>query len=121
MEGSKSGSFINNPTFLHDNKLYFSRINKDKCCEYKREKKHAQGGAISQTDMIHVMLKYSEVMTKHVFITITTFSPDLLYIDIYTKILSIDNTTRDGSQVGLLSDDIQIGLSIFEWGQHRKK
>ena len=66
------------------------------------------------------MLKYPEVMTYLVFVTIPTISLDLHNSEIDINISSGENNTEDGAQVGVLADAIQIRLSIVEWRQHQK-
>ena len=59
-------------------------------------------------------------MTDLVFLTIPTMSLYLHYSDIDINRFGEENTTEDGAQVGVLSDVIQIRLSIVEWRQHQK-
>ena len=66
------------------------------------------------------MLKYPEVMTYLVFVTIPTMSPDLHYSEIDINRFSGENATENGAQVGVLSDAIQRHISIVEWRQHQK-
>ena len=85
----------------------------------KRDKKHDQGIEISQTDIRRIMLKYPEVMTDLVFVTIPTMSPYLYYSDIDINTFSGKITTEDGAHVDVLYDVIQRRLSIVEWRQHQ--
>ena len=73
-----------------------------------------------QTDILRIMLKYPEIMTYLVFVTIPTMSPYLNYSDIDINRFGEENTTEDGAQVGVLSDVIKIRLSIVKWRQHQK-
>ena len=71
-DGHKNGKLITNSTFLHNTKLTASKYNGDKLRQKKRGNSHASGSAISLTEMLHSMLKYSEVSTDLNFICIPT-------------------------------------------------
>ena len=113
MEGSNYGLLITKETLLHNTKFSPSNVNLDKYCDHKRDRKHDQGIEIRKTYILRVTLKYTEVMTYLVFVTIPTMSPFLHYSGIDVNRFSGKNTTEDGAQVGVLSDAIQRRLSIF--------
>jgi hypothetical protein len=56
VDGSKSGSLVTKSSFLHNTKVTSTKINEDKERETKRENKRVQGRAISQMEMLHMML-----------------------------------------------------------------
>ena len=56
--------------FLHNTKVSTSKINEDKAREDKRENSHVQGRVISHMEMLHVMIKYPEIINDLDFINI---------------------------------------------------
>ena len=95
VEGSNSGLLITKATLLHNTKFSSSNINQEKYCEQKRDRKHDHVIEISETDILYVMLKYPEVMTDLVFVTIPTMSPYIHYSDIDINRFCEENTTED--------------------------
>ena len=115
VDGSKSGSLVTKSSFLHNTKVTSTKINEDKERETKRENKRVQGRAISQMEMLHMMLKYPEVFTDLNFVAIPTMPLELRAgIDIDTK----NDNIEDGAQVGIVSNEIRRGLDLPEWRQH---
>ena len=76
MEGYNSGLLITKATILHNTKFSLSNVNPEIVFDHKRDRKHDQGIEIRQKDILCVMLKYPEVMTYLVFVTIPTMSLD---------------------------------------------
>ena len=79
--GHKNCKLITNSTFLHNTKLNEDNLRQKKCCN-----SHVSGRAISLAEMLHSMLKYSEVSTNISFICIPTtpleFSQSIKLINI---------------------------------------
>ena len=73
-DGSRNVSLITKSIFLHNTKLAGSKHNEDKAKDKKRESSHATGHEISLPEMIHCILRYSEVATDMYFIDISTTS-----------------------------------------------
>ena len=59
-------------SFLHNTKLSASKYNKEKARSGKLNNSHTNGRVISLTEMLHNMLKYSEISTDMIFIDIAT-------------------------------------------------
>ena len=69
------GNLVTNTTFLHNTKTTTSKM----CVDKNREKhrKNPQVICISHMEMLHVMLKYPEVVTNLDFIKFSTMTLDL--------------------------------------------
>ena len=93
MEGSNYGLLITKETLLHNTKFSPSNVNLDKYCDNERDINHDQGIEIRKSDILRVMLKYAEVMTYLVFVTIPTMSPNLHNSGIDINRFSDENTT----------------------------
>ena len=57
---------------MHNTKLSASKVNEEAKLNSKREKSHARGHAIAETEMLHNLLLYSEVVTDMEFVDIAT-------------------------------------------------
>ena len=62
-------------TFLHNTKITSSKMGEDKVRQ--KDDKRSQGRCISHMEMLHVMLKYPEVVTNLEFIKVTTMPLEL--------------------------------------------
>ena len=110
-DGNKSGKFITKSTHLHNSKLSASKYNDDKEREKKRENSHSSGKAISLTEMIHVMLRYSEVATDLCFVIIAT-TPLEFRISL-TKVKEI--SVEDGAEIGNICNNARISKNLPDW------
>jgi len=73
----KNGKLITKSQFLHNTKVAGSKHNEDKAREGSRESSRPQGRMISLMEMLHVMLKYPEVLTDLKFVSIPTVPLEL--------------------------------------------
>ena len=71
----RSGKLAAKATFLHNTKVTSSKMGEDK--DREKHKNKAQIICISHMEIIHVMLKYPEVVTNLIFIKVSTFQLDL--------------------------------------------
>ena len=71
-DAHKNGVLTTKATFLHNTKLSASKTNEEKNMRFKREYKHPRGRAVAETEMLHSMLRYSEVSTDLVYVDIPT-------------------------------------------------
>ena len=69
-DSHKNGVLVSKASFLHNTKLSASKINEKKLINSKRESFHGRGRAIAETEMLHSMLRYSEVATDLICIDI---------------------------------------------------
>jgi hypothetical protein len=113
--GATNGKLITKATFLHNTKITSSKINEDKARESKRGSNHPQGRAVSQMEMLHMMLKYPEVYTDLNFVSVPTLPLELRS--------GVDETSKrdgiqDATQLGPESDNVRRMLLLDEWRQH---
>ena len=95
--------------------LVSSKLNEDKRKELIRENSHAQGRAISQNEMVHVMLRYAEVYTDLNFMAIPTIPLELRAgVDKSEYFSSIE----DGADAGLISDIVRHDIVNATWRHH---
>lgn len=66
------GQLVTKGQFLHNTKIRASKNNKDNARAKTRDCKHPQGRAISQNEMVHLLLKYPEILMSLKFIHIST-------------------------------------------------
>ena len=64
--------FVTKEQFLHNTKITTSKKNEDDARQKDRFRNHPQGRAISQNEMVHLLLKYPETITNLNFIHIST-------------------------------------------------
>lgn len=116
VDDKSTGSLMTKATFLHNTKVSSSKINEDKLREKKYESKYPQGRCISHMEMLHVMLKYPEVITNLSFVTIQTMPLE------FRSGMGLDQTviqpSPDGAQSGSVSDDIRKAKMLDDWRQH---
>jgi hypothetical protein len=115
--GQKNGQLVTKGTFLHNTKLSSSKKNEEQALEKKKRGKssNAIGRAISLTEMLHNMLKYSEVATDLNFIDIATTS---LEVRLQYKIESMKKATNnieDGAEVGNECNNARIEHEVPQW------
>ena len=77
MNGDKKVSLLTKSTFLHNTKTASSKIAKDEIKNMKKEKKHPHGWCIALTEMLNCMLRYEEVYTDLICISISTMPLEL--------------------------------------------
>ena len=114
-DSSKNGALVSRAYFLHNTKVSTSKFNEDKLKEQNRSKNHVQGRAISQNEMVHMMLRYAEVYTDLNFISIPTIPLELR--------AGVDkgayfSMTEDGADAGILSDIVRVSIIDDEWRHH---
>ena len=89
----KNGKLITKYQFLHNTKVAGSKHNEDKACESSRESSRPQGRMISLMEMLHVMLKYPEVLTDLKFVSIPTVP-----LELRARVgISADKVSKDGA------------------------
>ena len=66
------GQLVSKGQFLHNTKISTSKKNEDDARAKERFISHPQGRAISQNEMVHLLLKYPETITNLTFIHIST-------------------------------------------------
>ena len=66
------GQLVTKGQFLHNTKITTSKKNEDDFREKDRFRNHPQGRAISQNEMVNLLLKYPETITNLNFIYIST-------------------------------------------------
>ena len=66
------GQLATKGQFLHNTKIATSKKNEDDARAKSRDSTHPQGRAISLNEMVHLLLKYPEIITNLVFIFIST-------------------------------------------------
>ena len=119
------GQLVTKNVFLHNTKIATSKINEDKARETKRNKSNIQGRAISQNEMLHSMLKYSDVITDLVYINICT-----LPLEYRPGVDKCKNPKKDRSRrtngdpddalyAGCISDIVRCAKNDIQiWRQH---
>ena len=115
--GHKNGQLVTKGTFVHNSKLSSSKKNEEQALEKKKRGKtsDAIGRAISLTEMLHNMLKYSEVATDLNFIDIATTS---LEVRLQYKVESMKkamNNIEDGAEVGNECNNARIQHELPQW------
>ena len=113
-DSSKNGKLVSKSFFLHNTKVVGSKINEDKRKEQNREKNHAQGRAISQNEMVHVMLQYAEVYTDLNFVAIPTIPLELRAGVDKSQYYCIE----DSADAGIISDIVRKDIVNDEWRHH---
>ena len=66
------GQLVSKGQFLHNTKISTSKKNEDEARAKQRFSNHPQGRAISQNEMVHLLLKYPETITNLTFIHVST-------------------------------------------------
>ena len=119
-DGHKNGKFITNGTFLHNTKLTASKFNEDKLRQKKRGNSHAYGRAL--TEMLHSMLKYSEVWTDLSFICIPTtpleFRQSIKLINIENNENAHKNIPEDSIEDGNICHNARTNLNLPQRRQY---
>ncbi len=110
--GNKNGSLVTRGTFLHNTKIATSKINEDKMKTKKGDNKRVQGRCISLMEMVHSLLKYSEVYTDLVFVEIPT-TPLEVRPGIYLK--QTRHQTQDAAEAGIRSQNVREELNLVAW------
>jgi hypothetical protein len=105
------GQLVTKHHFLHNTKIATSKFNEENVRREKRDASHVQGRCISQMEMLHVMLKYPEIITDLNFINISTLPLELRPAVEKDKKIQISYTglhdVDDGAYVGCLSNNIR--------------
>ena len=66
------GQLVTKGQFLHNTKITSSKKNEDDAREKRRDRNHPQGRAVSQNEMVDLLLQYPEIMTNLNFIHVST-------------------------------------------------
>jgi predicted GIY-YIG superfamily endonuclease len=112
------GQLTTKSVFLHNTKVTTSKINEDKARENSRDNSHVQGRAISHMEMLHVMLKYPEVITDLNFVKVPTLPLELRAGIDCEKKASVSNAA-DAEHAGWLSNDIRNSKETIPfWRKH---
>jgi hypothetical protein len=77
VDKNMNGELVTKSTFLHNTKVHRTNINETAVRDSNRESRRPQGRAISLMEMLHVMLKYPEVLTDLRFVTVPTVPLEL--------------------------------------------
>ena len=77
VDGRENGVLVTRTEHLHNTKITSSKINEDQKREERRDSKMTHGRAISLCEMLHHMLKYSEVQTDLSFVNLPTTSLEI--------------------------------------------
>eukprot|EP00957_Ditylum_brightwellii_P202985 15332720-Ditylum_brightwellii.AAC.1 len=91
-----------------------STFSEDKARKKKRNNNHPQGRTIAFAQMLHVLLKYPEVITDLQFVSVQTLLLELQpRVDRFKK-----RTADDGAYIGSISDVIYRRLCLEPWRLH---
>ena len=100
---------VTQATFLHNTKISSSKIAEDKA--RKKNDGKPQGRCISHLEMLHMQLKYPEVITNLDFVKLTTMPLELRGGILITS----DVEQEDGAYVGCAIDVFRRSLHLNEW------
>ena len=112
IEVDGTGKLVTKAIFLHNTKIASSKIAEDK--ERLKDKNKPQGRCISHMEMLHVILKYPEVITNLQFIKVCTMPLELrggIMLD-STKII------EDGAYVTTAIDQYRKNVFTVKWRHH---
>ena len=103
-DAHNNGILVTKTIFLHNTKISKSEFNEELMKSVKRGNLHPQGRIISLMEMYYVMLKYCEVYTGLIFVSIPTFLLELRAgIEKITSYTSIE----DRADIGSISNNSQ--------------
>ena len=111
-DAHKNGILMSKAQFLHNTKLSASKMNEEKLLNMKRESSHQRGRAVAETEMLHNMLKYSEVSTDMVFVDIATTPLELrpsVKVAIRAHCDKSNDSNNDSDENNGPSDGAEIG------------
>ena len=123
-DGNKNGVLITKKSFLHNTKLSASKHNEDKARKSQKERGTPNGKALAITEMLHVMLKYSEVSSDLLFAEIETTSLETrtLFAVEYnnenkpsSKNRFIPQMVNDGAEIGNICDNARHRSNLRKW------
>ena len=104
------GQLVTKGQFLHNTKITTSKKHEDDARAKRRDNNHPQGRAISQNEMVHLLLKYAEIITNLNSIHISTlpleFCAGSEKRDVTDRIAHhrVTNTNQnDGNQVNVFN------------------
>jgi predicted GIY-YIG superfamily endonuclease len=104
-----------NSTYLHNTKITSSDKQQQKEKVEDRDSKHPQGRCVSLTEMMHVMLRYPEVYTDLVFISVSSLPLELRCF----KKITTDSEIEDGVYTNSVSQHIRSNKPNFPiWRKH---
>lgn len=116
VDNHSNGALVTKATFLHNTKITSSKLNEDKVKNSnKRDMSHPQGRIISHMEMLHHMLRYPEVITNLVFVTIPSM-PIEFRAGVTLETTAVPPT--DSAMPGSESDNIRKGKELPHWRQH---
>ena len=96
--------------FLNNTKVITSKINEDKSRKKRGDNPHVQGREISEIDMRHFLIKYPEVFTDLIFISVLTLPLELCAgTDCKGNIFG---EVEDNSDIGSVSDNISCDKEL---------
>ena len=108
-DGQKNETLVTKSNFSHNSKLSASRYNKDKSREKKHENYHASARAISLTEMLQNMSRYSNVET------------DMVFVDIATALLDFRISYRIYISRGYCIEDRSEALNVYNNARMHKQ
>ena len=103
------GQLVTQANFLHNTKVLSSKIGEDR--ERKKNEHKPQGRCISHMEMLHMMLKYPEVVTNLDFVKVTTMPLELRS----GIVIKSDIEREDGAFVRSAIDGFRRLLRLDEW------
>ena len=107
-----SGKLITKATFLNNTKITSSKMGKDK--DREKNRINTQGNCISHIEMLHVMLKYPEVVTDIDFIKVSTVPLELRS----GIVINSDTETKDGAYVVGLAESFHRLINLDDFRLH---
>ena len=110
----KNGVLKTREEFIHNSKISSSKYFEDAMKEHRKDKNRPRGRAISIMEMLHSMLKYSEVTTDLRFEVIPTTPLELRPGITFKKLRP---KREDAAEVGVLVDSIRRAKRLPAWRQ----
>ena len=112
-KANKNGVIQTRKEFVANSKITSSKIHEDEARDLKRDSKRVRGRAISLNEMLHHMLRYSEVKTDLCFVSVPTNALEIRpRVHLKKPIQSID-----GAEVGVLVDNVRRRKNLPDWRQ----
>ena len=107
-----NGTLVTITTFLHNTKVSSTKINEEKEKANKGVNSYPQGRCITHMEMMHHMLKYPEVITDLVFVTIPSMPLE------FRSGVYLEKPLMDSAQDGSVSNDIRQAKGLPPWRLH---
>ena len=114
IEVNGEGQLMRKVSFLHNSKVTSSKMAQDK---EKDSTKKNHGRVITRNEMLHVLLKYPEVITNLIFVKVTTMPLEFRAGVIVTS-GNKDSTTEDGAFVTSAIDNYRNNANLSPWRMH---